>query len=1091
MKKIIFLFSFFLLLGTSFTVDANRYGGANYTIYRNGWFQNCWTDGDAWDPRQVSGTTSSYTFPSHTIPWTCYPWYNMSIPAPPGFVWIPGYCDPDVLVHDPGTMWCQYWDATAPSISANNTSSAWRNTSVTVNLTASDTGGSGLWVARYRWNVSATTWGTSYSHGQSISYGSDGIHTLYLYAADNAGNSSNQSFTQYKIDTRKPIITLSDTNSAWRAPFSLTAGAVEDTSLTPNVSGIEVAKYKWDSPPNCSTPALWAWENSLWSSTSITVWPPYWSHTLYLCAKDVAWNTETRSQLYQIDNIWPVISASPTSHAWTNSNITVNLSCSDPQWTTCTKLQYAWSTSPSPSGYSSTVTGTNPSTSTTLTSEWVWYLHVRAEDAAMPNVTTDTFWPYMIDKTAPTAADISNSMPNDLLANNSFSYSISAGTNGGSPITSIAANSENYTNIWTTPRNASSWNLSFAWDMSDVDLDRWGNGWRQYTFRVTSICDQAGNCGSLTYARNHNVYSNTNLLSTTHINQIDDGTVADGTTRSLQFTLQDTYGNIVIPATGIGRTVDFNFNNVNNSVYLNQHARTWNAVFVNRPNAPWSFLNRFALWTNSVVFSNEPSTNGSYTYGFKFYTPTASVSDPSAAFGINNVALDINGSLWARTNVALVSGITASYTSLFTSDFWWQVETDGFIEWAEQTASLSVTKAVSSANPSYNKILEYGIVSGWVNAVNTKADMYWGTAGNTNTTIDGPISTTNIGSSSWNSSASFYTRLKLKVWQTLSALQGSYLSSHISYSLDGNAIVLNGDVVGKTQYFDATVATNTAQSAVKILGQTYSKQYAEIISGQEGTDVQRLQGDITKSTLKTQVRENVFKYIKNVSVSNGSKTVTNIDNFALNTAGVKLDSNKILYFGSESSAYNVTVGGTSSSTTAKTIVVVWGNIYITSNIDYAGNLWLIALKNDAWQWGNIYIHPDVGTVKASLYADKSLISYNGVELDGNTSFSTLKHQLYIYGTVFSENTIWGSVMSPVACPFYVIATCTQIEAQKYDLNYLRRYYLKDNNWDGDVDDAWDTPAGGWATSNTTYRKYPVVIEYNSKVQISPPPFFDL
>ena len=82
-------------------------------------------------------------------------------------------------------------------------------------------------------------------------------------------------------------------------------------------------------------------------------------------------------------------------------------------------------------------------------------------------------------------------------------------------------------------------------------------------------------------------------------------------------------------------------------------------------------------------------------------------------------------------------------------------------------------------------------------------------------------------------------------------------------------------------------------------------------------------------------------------------------------------------------------------------------------------------------------------------------------------------------------------MNPVTCPFYITGVCSQVQAQKYDLNYLRRYYLKDNNWDGDVDDAWDTPAGGWITSNTTYRKYPVVIEYNSKIQISPPPFFDL
>jgi hypothetical protein len=40
-----------------------------------------------------------------------------------------------------------------------------------------------------------------------------------------------------------------------------------------------------------------------------------------------------------------------------------------------------------------------------------------------------------------------------------------------------------------------------------------------------------------------------------------------------------------------------------------------------------------------------------------------------------------------------------------------------------------------------------------------------------------------------------------------------------------------------------------------------------------------------------------------------------------------------------------------------------------------------------------------------MYADRSLVSYDGNELNGNTPNSELANQLYIYGSIFTENTI--------------------------------------------------------------------------------------
>jgi hypothetical protein len=86
-----------------------------------------------------------------------------------------------------------------------------------------------------------------------------------------------------------------------------------------------------------------------------------------------------------------------------------------------------------------------------------------------------------------------------------------------------------------------------------------------------------------------------------------------------------------------------------------------------------------------------------------------------------------------------------------------------------------------------------------------------------------------------------------------------------------------------------------------------------------------------------------------------------------------------------------------------------------------------------------------------LYTNRSILSTtNGTnKLDGDSSATLLENQLYIRGSLFSENTIGGSRSSTPECPYYVDnSTCDQVEAQSYDLNYLRRYYMFDDNGDG-------------------------------------------
>ncbi len=99
-------------------------------------------------------------------------------------------------------------------------------------------------------------------------------------------------------------------------------------------------------------------------------------------------------------------------------------------------------------------------------------------------------------------------------------------------------------------------------------------------------------------------------------------------------------------------------------------------------------------------------------------------------------------------------------------------------------------------------------------------------------------------------------------------------------------------------------------------------------------------------------------------------------------------------------------------------------------------------KDDAGNGGNLYIDPSVTNIVGTYIIDGSIMSYDSTGEIGVGNIAKLKNQLYIYGSIVSENTIGGSRMSPLRCPSLLNGSCsTTSEAQKYDLNYLRRYYL--------------------------------------------------
>jgi hypothetical protein len=119
-----------------------------------------------------------------------------------------------------------------------------------------------------------------------------------------------------------------------------------------------------------------------------------------------------------------------------------------------------------------------------------------------------------------------------------------------------------------------------------------------------------------------------------------------------------------------------------------------------------------------------------------------------------------------------------------------------------------------------------------------------------------------------------------------------------------------------------------------------------------------------------------------------------------------------------------------------------------------------------------------------MYGDKSFISYNGSEIGAGAATAQLKNQLYIYGTLFTENTIGGSV-NPLRCPYYISdASCDFNTAKKYDLNFMRRYFIQDDGT------PYDNGQSYYPSGHTNYE-FPMIIEYNPNVQNTPPPLFDV
>lgn len=128
---------------------------------------------------------------------------------------------------------------------------------------------------------------------------------------------------------------------------------------------------------------------------------------------------------------------------------------------------------------------------------------------------------------------------------------------------------------------------------------------------------------------------------------------------------------------------------------------------------------------------------------------------------------------------------------------------------------------------------------------------------------------------------------------------------------------------------------------------------------------------------------------------------------------------------------------------------------------------IIALKDRVTgSGGMIRIATGVTDIHATLIAENSIRGTGSL-------------QLYIHGSIISNNTLGGAGKTPRECPYFDDASCSLAKAKRYDLEYLRDTYT-------------DIPAN-WASGATAakYRDTSVIIEYDPRIISDPPPGLEM
>ncbi len=536
--------------------------------------------------------------------------------------------------------------------------------------------------------------------------------------------------------------------------------------------------------------------------------------------------------------------------------------------------------------------------------------------------------------------------------------------------------------------------------------------------------------------------------------------------------------------------------------YLDQYNKTWKAVDV-----VWATTNDLVWNTRTVTYdinsanlSDYSDWNWKFLFKYKFFNSTKWVTWVNTDdFVIKNIEYTVKFRWWvtytwkniysASTSWTVVNNLSINVKPLYEIEFDSDIEEQWFLPTVTQTWIIKVIKNEPDFTSETEKKLYLEFWS-WV--IHNDVDELDLDLVETDTNIwEWYTNKTNIWSLvNW---LSYNINSFISQFDVVWILDRLYLSSHISFKLpDWNwwtkTVVYNSSIVWMNHYWAPTEFLSSIQTWLKVLWSIHDNNEQNITEEQNQLNIH---WNIIKASIEKQIRSNAFSIVKNLNSPDYSgpwtePVISNItsDFWKWDNSNDWVIAGNILYFWNM--WWNKVVLNDITENKfdwKRTIVVVWWNLYIKSDIinnSLDDILWIIVLEDENNKWWNLYIDPEVVNLEAVIYTDKSLISYNDAlwEIDWSISRTVLENQLFIHWSVYSNNTIGWTIKDPSECPFYAYDyypsfTCSYKVAQKFDLNFLRRYY----------------PTLPWESSNLTTEDNPIVIKYNPIIQISPPPLF--
>ncbi len=790
---------------------------------------------------------------------------------------------------------------------------------------------------------------------------------------------------------------------------------------------------------------------------------------------------------------------------------------------------------------------------------------------------THSLWTVKFDNIPPEAGDIS-SIPDDwefLYATETQNFEVRASNNSWAPITELEADFEKYNDKSDYfSRTSSSWILEKEENIKlvDNDLEASPNNYRVYSQKITKACDEAGNCScnpiwsctaQIDKTINYNV-----LAWITDLNSVDKwdldnwNAIANWTGYLLEINLEDEFWNVVSPVykdwTDV-RKVKIKLE-YDNNLHLNQYniAGSDSSVEAKINNKPVEIL---TLWnTENTTFEweydNLDNRNWRYPINFNVYTPTykswatdwREFTLEAEKFEITDINAiledDINWTNNTTSGSVLASSVDFAFKPIYDVTFSGSIKNNWLVEWAAQASQIKIDQnwtwySTWSEEKVFLEFIDNNNKFDLHFQENIWTDIYYKSA-------EKEVSTW-INSLAWKFNTTdsrvnlitlwknILTLLTQKQWVNVKTSQETSFSTYTRYILNWKTVIYPWEKIWKTEN------QKTKQSGLNVVWYI-SNDIATIIENTKWKDLNNI-WKLTKLDFKKVIERNIYKALKNQKFDNWNNTINNLEDFSNNTDWTKLQNNNILYF---KWWKGITINWNNSKLVTlwnwndlwvkwkKTIVVVWANLYIKSNMYYINQnediLWVVVLKDEAWVGWNIYIDPNVTNMVWTYYMSETLKSWSlnssneMKEYTDVNDINDLKNQLHIFWNIFSENTIGWARANPYKCPYFVNqSVCKKEEAQKYDLNFLRRYVLvfKENNswkdlylpmndwkviWNGECKLVDNNPiywiydwteciptnskfARSVKTTDDPYAAQSVVIEYNNNFLKNIPPMF--